>query len=76
MEVVKGLIELQNVGFAYPERPEVKVFDGFNLRVDPAKTVALCGQSGSGKSSIVALVLRFYDPLSGKASYLEPCSLS
>lgn len=65
---VKGRIELRNLKFVYPERPEVVVFQNFNLVIDPGKSVALCGQSGSGKSSIVALVLRFYDPLEGMVS--------
>lgn len=46
------------------------VFQDFSLVVDAGKTVALCGQSGSGKSSIVALILRFYDPLSGSVRML------
>lgn len=66
---VQGRIELQDVKFAYPERPGVMVFQSFNLVVEPGMTVALCGQSGSGKSSIVALVLRFYDPLEGKVGH-------
>ena len=62
---MEGNIALQGIKFAYPERPDVMVFQNFSLEVDAGKTVALCGQSGSGKSSIVALILRFYDPLSG-----------
>ena len=62
---MEGNIALRGVKFVYPERPDVVVFQNFSLTVDAGKTVALCGQSGSGKSSIVALILRFYDPLSG-----------
>ena len=48
--------------FAYPSRPDVQVLKGFNLRVKPGRTVALVGPSGGGKSTIVNLMLRFYDP--------------
>jgi len=65
MEKVLGKIELRGVTFAYPERPKITVFQDFDLTVEAGRTVALCGQSGSGKSSIVALILRFYDPLAG-----------
>lgn len=64
-------MELRKVTFAYPERPKIMVFQEFDLVVDAGKTVALCGQSGSGKSSIVALILRFYDPSSGAVSLLQ-----
>ena len=66
-----GKVELQSVRFAYPERPKIMVFQDFDLVVDAGKTVALCGQSGSGKSSIVALILRFYDPAAGAVSRLN-----
>ncbi|ERN18247.1 ABC transporter B family member 13 isoform X1 [Amborella trichopoda] len=62
---VSGDIELKNVGFRYPVRPEVVVFDDLNLKVEAGCTVAIVGQSGSGKSSVIALLMRFYDPISG-----------
>jgi len=72
LEKVSGRIELQGVGFAYPERPKITVFHDFDLTVEAGRTVALCGQSGSGKSSIVALILRFYDPLGGAVGLSSP----
>ncbi|KAI5639554.1 hypothetical protein M9H77_00629 [Catharanthus roseus] len=63
---VDGTVELKNVEFSYPSRPEVVIFKDFNLKVSTGRSMALVGQSGSGKSSVIALILRFYDPISGK----------
>ncbi|KAA8525861.1 hypothetical protein F0562_007716 [Nyssa sinensis] len=63
---VEGTIELKDVQFGYPSRPDVPIFKDFNLRVHAGKSMALVGQSGSGKSSVLALILRFYDPMAGK----------
>jgi len=60
-----GRIELQNVHFTYPARPDHKVCNGYNLTVEAGKTVALCGASGSGKSTAIQLIERFYDPDQG-----------
>ncbi|KAH9535050.1 hypothetical protein CY35_17G034100 [Sphagnum magellanicum] len=65
VEKVQGYIELQDVQFAYPSRPDVMVFKNFNLKVNAGTTVAMVGQSGSGKSTIIGLIERFYDPLQG-----------
>ncbi|MCO5594067.1 hypothetical protein L7F22_048088 [Adiantum nelumboides] len=66
VERLDGEIEMRHVDFAYPARPEVLVFREFNLRVKAGQSVALVGQSGSGKSTVIGLILRFYDPLKGR----------
>ncbi|ESQ35784.1 hypothetical protein EUTSA_v10009914mg [Eutrema salsugineum] len=63
---VEGTIELKGVHFSYPSRPDVTIFRDFNLTVPSGKSMALVGQSGSGKSSVLSLILRFYDPTAGK----------
>ncbi|KAL9406093.1 hypothetical protein Peur_003065 [Populus x canadensis] len=63
---VEGTIELRGVQFSYPSRPDTLIFKDFDLRVCSGKSMALVGQSGSGKSSVLALILRFYDPTAGK----------
>ncbi|XP_044738970.1 mitochondrial potassium channel ATP-binding subunit-like [Chrysoperla carnea] len=65
---VKGFIEFKNVTFTYPARPDNIVLDSFNLTVEPGKTVALVGASGNGKSTVVALLERFYDADRGSIS--------
>lgn len=66
LKALKGDIELRNVYFTYPSRPDVPIFKNFNLSVAAGTTVALVGESGSGKSTVVSLVERFYDPNQGQ----------
>lgn len=61
----RGRIEFQNVTFAYPSRPDRLVLDGFSCVIEAGQSVALVGKSGCGKSSVIALLLRFYNPQSG-----------
>ncbi|KAI7996515.1 putative multidrug resistance protein [Camellia lanceoleosa] len=64
-KTIKGFIELKNVFFFYPSRPEQMIFQGLSLKIEAGKTIALVGQSGSGKSTVIGLVERFYDPIKG-----------
>lgn len=63
---VYGSIELKNVDFCYPTRPELMVLSNFSLKVSGGQTVAVVGVSGSGKSTIISLIERFYDPVAGQ----------
>lgn len=62
---VRGEVTFHDVRFNYPSRPEIPILRGVNLVFPAGKTTALVGASGSGKSTVVSLVERFYDPLSG-----------
>ena len=64
-ETVTGKITLENVRFHYPSRPTVQILKGLSITFNAGKTAALVGASGSGKSTIISLVERFYDPTSG-----------
>ncbi|KAJ6695823.1 ATP-BINDING CASSETTE SUB-FAMILY B [Salix koriyanagi] len=63
---VDGHIEFKDVCFRYPSRPDVTIFDKFCLDIPSGKIVALVGGSGSGKSTVISLIERFYEPLFGK----------
>jgi len=63
---VTGDIRFEEVSFAYPSRPTAPALDGINLHVRPGETVALVGPSGAGKTTIIQLLLRFYDPREGR----------
>ncbi|CAI9752668.1 unnamed protein product [Fraxinus pennsylvanica] len=66
LQNVVGEVEFKHIEFAYPSRPESIIFKDFNLRIPAGKTMALVGGSGSGKSTVISLLQRFYDPLSGE----------
>jgi len=63
---VAGAIRFDDVHFVYPSRRETTVLDGVSFSINPGEHVALVGPSGAGKSTIFAMILRFYDPVSGR----------
>ncbi|KAJ1540947.1 ATP-binding cassette, sub-B (MDR TAP), member 8, partial [Nowakowskiella sp. JEL0078] len=63
---LKGSVTFQNVSFVYPTRPDSKILDRFSLSIPSGTVVALCGQSGSGKSTVGQLIERFYEPDQGQ----------
>ncbi|XVF66026.1 hypothetical protein PTKIN_Ptkin10aG0001300 [Pterospermum kingtungense] len=66
MDDIFGEIEIRNVYFSYPARPKELVLKGFTLSIPSGRTSALVGQSGSGKSTVISLIERFYDPVAGE----------
>nr|XP_009765178.1 PREDICTED: putative multidrug resistance protein [Nicotiana sylvestris] len=68
LSYVRGEIEFSGVYFNYPSRPDTPILQGLNLRISPGKTTGLVGGSGSGKSTIISLLQRFYDPIEGDIS--------
>ncbi len=64
----KGEIAFRGVTFRYPARPEVSALDGVDLIVAPGETVALVGPSGAGKTTVIQLIQRFYDPDQGRVT--------
>ena len=61
----RGAVAFDGVTFAYPARPGVSALEAVSFRVEPGETVALVGPSGAGKTTVLQLLLRFYDPDSG-----------
>jgi ATP-binding cassette, subfamily B, bacterial len=62
----QGRVAIENVTFHYPSRPDLAALGGFSLQVEPGEVVALVGPSGAGKTTVFQLLLRFYDPASGR----------
>ncbi|MCW5694062.1 MAG: ATP-binding cassette domain-containing protein [Pseudolabrys sp.] len=65
----RGAVAFDRVRFAYPTRPDSLILDGLSFAVNPGERLALVGPSGAGKSTIFHLLLRFYDPASGRISF-------
>jgi ATP-binding cassette subfamily B protein len=68
-EPVQGHIRFEDVNFRYPARPETAALDGITLEIKPGETVAFVGPSGAGKTTIIQMILRFYDPQSGRITF-------
>jgi ABC-type multidrug transport system fused ATPase/permease subunit len=65
---VTGSGAIHNAYFNYPARPNLRILCGLDLAIESGKTIALVGGSGSGKSTVVSLLLRYYDVLSGEVN--------
>jgi ATP-binding cassette subfamily B protein len=63
---VRGRIAFEDVTFHYPARPTQSALDGVNLTITPGETVALVGPSGAGKTTVFQLIMRFFDPDTGR----------
>ena len=68
-EPVRGHIQFEDVGFRYPSRPDTAALDGVTLEIKAGETVAFVGPSGAGKTTIIQMILRFYDPQSGRITF-------
>lgn len=66
LTAIEGQVVFEDVTFAYPARPEVHVLAGLSLELAAGERVALVGRSGAGKSTVAALLQRFYDPTEGR----------
>ena len=66
LEDIKGEVELKDVFFSYPSRPDQLIFNGFSVHASSGTIMAIVGESGSGKSTVINLVERFYDPQAGE----------
>jgi ATP-binding cassette subfamily B protein len=66
VQLAGSAIEFETLNFNYPSRPNQAALSDFSLSVKPGQTVAIVGPSGAGKSTVFQLLLRFYDPTSGR----------
>lgn len=66
LKVTDGEVDFRNITFAYPDEPDVEVLHDMSLTVKPGEMIALVGPTGAGKTTIVNLISRFYDPVSGQ----------
>lgn len=65
---VRGEIVLEGVAFSFPSRPDAPALHGIDLTIRPGETVALVGPSGAGKTTVIQLIQRFWDPQSGRVT--------
>ncbi|KAL2642330.1 hypothetical protein R1flu_009917 [Riccia fluitans] len=68
IHTVQGTIEFRNVCFTYKSRPDVPIFENLSFKINAGETVAIVGSNGSGKSTIISLIERFYSPNSGQVT--------
>lgn len=68
---IKGALRFENLFFSYPQRSDIEVLKGIDFKLEPNQTLALVGQSGSGKSTIANLLLQFYQPTIGSIYFDE-----
>ena len=66
LKVTEGEVDFRNITFAYPDEPDKEVLHDMSLCVKPGEMIALVGPTGAGKTTIVNLIARFYDPVSGQ----------
>ena len=66
LDKLEGHIQFKDVSFSYPSRPDVVIFNKLCLDIPSGKIVALVGGSGSGKSTVISLIERFYESLAGE----------
>ena len=67
--LVRGSVEINDLHFCYPSRPDFLALQAVNLHIEPGMTMALVGPSGAGKSTLLELLLRFYDPFQGSIRF-------
>ena len=67
IDTIKGKIDIKDGDFYYPARPDIKVLNSLNLKINPGQNIAIVGHSGSGKSTIISILERFYELETGVA---------
>ena len=65
-QITFGTIDLQDIHFSYPSRPGVEILKGISFTIEPGQKIAIVGTSGTGKSTLAQLMMRFYEPSQGK----------